>query len=130
MGLVKRNHVWWMSFMYEGRQVRRSTGTTDKRVAEKILCKVKVQIAEGRFYETREEQERATREHQRALAAAEKRAGQKEEQLTRRLDRLGSQEEEIKRRLGDVGTREEALRAEESRYQELVEGVRRKLGGG
>jgi len=58
MGLVKRNHVWWMSFMYQGRQVRRSTGTTDKRLAESILCKVKVQIAEGHFFETREEQYR------------------------------------------------------------------------
>ena len=58
MGLLKRNKVWWMSFMYQGRQVRRTTGTTDKRLAESILCKVKVQIVEGRFFETREEQER------------------------------------------------------------------------
>ncbi|MDH5667670.1 MAG: tyrosine-type recombinase/integrase [Nitrospira sp.] len=58
MGLMKRNHVWWMSFMYQGRQVRRSTGTTDKRLAESILCKVKVQIAEGQFFERREEQDR------------------------------------------------------------------------
>lgn len=58
MGLLKRNKVWWMSFMYQGKQVRRTTGTTDKRLAESILCKVKVQIAEGRFFETREEQER------------------------------------------------------------------------
>lgn len=62
MGLVKRNHVWWMSFMFQGRQVRRTTGTTDKRLAESILCKVKVQIAEGRFFETREEQERTFEE--------------------------------------------------------------------
>jgi ribonuclease Y len=75
----------------------------------------------------REEQERGMREHQRTLAAAEKRAAQKEEQLTRRLDRLGSQEEEIKRRLSDVGAREEAVRGEEARYHELVEGVRRTL---
>ena len=58
MGLLKRNKVWWMSFMYLGRQVRRTTGTTDKRLAESILCKVKVQIAEGRFFERREEQAR------------------------------------------------------------------------
>ncbi len=58
MGLLKRNRVWWMSFMYQGRQVRRTTGTTDKRLAESILCKVKVQIAEGQFFETREEQAR------------------------------------------------------------------------
>lgn len=62
MGLVKRNHVWWMSFMYQGRQVRRSTGTTDKRLAESILCKVKVQIAEGQFFERREEAERTFQE--------------------------------------------------------------------
>src|SRR5688500_7774034 len=31
MGLVKRGEVWWMSFVYEGRQIRRSTGTSDKR---------------------------------------------------------------------------------------------------
>ena len=62
MGLVKRNRVWWMSFMYQGQQVRRTTGTTEKRLAESILCKVKVQIAEGQFFETREEQERTFRE--------------------------------------------------------------------
>lgn len=57
MGLVKRNHVWWMNVMHQGRQVRRSTGTADKRLAEAILSKVKVQIAEGRFFEPRPEQE-------------------------------------------------------------------------
>ena len=62
MGLSKRNKVWWMSFMYQGQQVRRSTGTTEKRLAESILAKVKVQIAEGRFFETREEQDRTFKE--------------------------------------------------------------------
>jgi integrase len=62
MGLMKRNKVWWMSFMYQGRQIRRSTGTTDKRLADAILAKVKVQIAEGQFFEVREEQERTFRE--------------------------------------------------------------------
>ena len=62
MGLVKRNSVWWMSFSYQGRQVRRSTGTTDKRLAEAILGKVKVQIAEGQFFAIREERERTFRE--------------------------------------------------------------------
>ena len=44
MGLVKRGSTWWMSFMYQGQQVRRSTETTDKRLAEAILGKLKVQI--------------------------------------------------------------------------------------
>ena len=58
MGLVKRGHTWWMSFMYEGQQVRRSTGTSDKRLAEAILGQVKVQIVEGRFFEKPTEQQR------------------------------------------------------------------------
>ena len=58
MGLVKRGSTWWMSFMYQGQQVRRSTGTSDKRLAEAILGKVKVQIVEGRFFEKTPEQQR------------------------------------------------------------------------
>ncbi|HSA62337.1 MAG TPA: tyrosine-type recombinase/integrase [Nitrospiraceae bacterium] len=51
MGLVKRGNVWWMSFTYEGRQVRKSTETSDKRLAEAILGKVKVQIVEGKYFD-------------------------------------------------------------------------------
>lgn len=58
MGLVKRNNVWWMSLTYHGRQVRRSTGTSDKRLAESILAKVRVKIIEGRYFDRLEEQER------------------------------------------------------------------------
>ena len=51
MGLVKRNNIWWMSFTYEGRQVRRSTETSDKKLAEAILSKIRVQIVEGKYFE-------------------------------------------------------------------------------
>ena len=44
MGLFKRNKVWWMSFTYQGQQVRRSTECTDRRLAEAVLAKVKVKI--------------------------------------------------------------------------------------
>ena len=62
MGLVKRGNMWWMSFMYQGQQVRRSTGTADKRLAEAILGQVKVQIVEGRFFDKSKEQERTLTE--------------------------------------------------------------------
>jgi integrase len=62
MGLVKRGSTWWMSFMYQGQQVRRSTGTADKRLAEAILGKVKVQIIEGQFFEKPESQHRTLAE--------------------------------------------------------------------
>lgn len=60
MGLSRRpqGKVWWMSFMYQGRQVRRSTGTADRRLAESILAKVRIQIIEGRFFETLAEKTR------------------------------------------------------------------------
>jgi integrase len=58
MGLYKRNTVWWMRFKYHGQQVRRSTDTSDRRVAEAILAKITVDIVEGRYFEKREEQER------------------------------------------------------------------------
>ena len=62
MGLVKRGSTWWMSFMYHGQQVRRSTGTTDKRLAEAIFGKVKSQIIEGRFFEKPDAQHRTMTE--------------------------------------------------------------------
>lgn len=58
MGLVKRGKLWCMRFMFQGRQVRRSTGTRDKRLAEAIWGKVQSQLIEGRWFETQEEKTR------------------------------------------------------------------------
>lgn len=40
-----------MSFTYNGRQERRSCETTSKKLADEILCKIKTQIVEGKFFE-------------------------------------------------------------------------------
>jgi integrase len=48
--------------MFQGRQVRRSTGTADRRLAEAILGKVKAQIIEGRWFEVQEEKTRTFEE--------------------------------------------------------------------
>ncbi len=58
MGLVKRNNIWWMSFTFQGRQVRRSTETSDKKLAEAILSKVRVQIVEGKYFDKPKEEAR------------------------------------------------------------------------
>lgn len=58
MGLFKRGKVWWMTITYQRKQVRRSTGTSDRRLAEAVLAKVRVKIVEGRFFDTLEERER------------------------------------------------------------------------
>lgn len=58
MGLYKRDKVWWMTFIYQGKQFRESTGTSDRRLAEAILAKIRVKIIEGRYFDTLEEKER------------------------------------------------------------------------
>lgn len=51
MALYRRNLVWWMRFHYQGRQIRRSTETTDKKLAERIYGKVLGLIAEGKWFD-------------------------------------------------------------------------------
>lgn len=51
MGLYRRGQVWWMRFSYKGKQIRRPTETTDKKLAAKIYHKVLTQIAEGKWFE-------------------------------------------------------------------------------
>lgn len=53
MGLYRRkdSSVWWMSFRFASKQYQRSTETTDKKLAESILAKVKTQIVEGKWFE-------------------------------------------------------------------------------
>ncbi|NUO09815.1 MAG: site-specific integrase [Candidatus Brocadia sp.] len=58
MGLYKRGLVWWMRFTYNGQQVRKSTETTDKKLAEKIYCKVKHDIVAGKWFDAHEGSQR------------------------------------------------------------------------
>jgi integrase len=51
MSLYKRNSVWWMSFSHCGKQMRRSTETQDKKLAQRIFDKLKGEIAEGKWFE-------------------------------------------------------------------------------
>lgn len=51
MALYRRGKVWWMSFTYDGQQVRRSTEVTDKELAGRIYHKLLGQIAEGKWFE-------------------------------------------------------------------------------
>lgn len=62
MGLFKRGRVWWMRFTYNGRQIKKSTETTDKKLAEKIHAKVLTQIAEGKWFDVDEGSRRTFQE--------------------------------------------------------------------
>ena len=50
MGLYKRGQTWWISFSYKGRQIRHSTETDDRKLAEKIHHKVVTEIIEGKYF--------------------------------------------------------------------------------
>jgi integrase len=51
MGLFKRKNseCWQMCFFLEGRKVRMSTGTANKRIAQKVYEKTKAQVVTGNF---------------------------------------------------------------------------------
>ncbi|HET9961500.1 MAG TPA: tyrosine-type recombinase/integrase [Nitrospiraceae bacterium] len=58
MGLFKRGKIWWMSVVHQGQRIRESTGTSDRRLAEGILGKIRTRMIEGRFFEVGQEKER------------------------------------------------------------------------
>lgn len=51
MGLYRRGKTWWMSYVVHGCQERETTGTENKRLAEKIYGKTLTNIEEGRFFD-------------------------------------------------------------------------------
>ena len=51
MGLFKRGSVWWMSFTCRGKHYRKSTEINDRKLAQRILDKVKGEVAEGKWFE-------------------------------------------------------------------------------
>ncbi|MDI6727930.1 MAG: tyrosine-type recombinase/integrase [Thermodesulfovibrionales bacterium] len=59
-GLFKRkdSHYWWMSFTANGKHYQQSTGTADRKLAEKIRAKVITQITEGKWFEINEAKNR------------------------------------------------------------------------
>ena len=51
MGLFKRGSVWWMSFTCRGKHYRKSTETEDRKLAQRILDKVKGEVAGEKWFE-------------------------------------------------------------------------------
>jgi hypothetical protein len=53
MGVYKRGRTYWISFSYEGKQYRESTGTDNKQFAKDVLAKRQVEIREQRFFDVK-----------------------------------------------------------------------------
>ena len=51
MGLYRRGGVWWMRFKVQGRLERRSTRTTNRKLAQRVFDRVKGELAEGLWFQ-------------------------------------------------------------------------------
>lgn len=51
MGLFLRDKVWWASFTVDGVRYKRSTGTTDEKLAKKVWAKIQIQIVEKKWFD-------------------------------------------------------------------------------
>ena len=51
MALYKRGSVWWMRFTYQGKHYRKSTETTEKKLAQRIYDMTKGEIAEAKWFD-------------------------------------------------------------------------------
>ena len=98
MALYRRGAVWWMRFNFRGRQFRRSTDVTDRKLAERIYFKVRGLVAEGTWCERPVVQQRQVKDlierYLRDYSAPNKAA------LTHRRDR--SLAAHVLRAFGDV----------------------------
>ena len=50
MGIYLRGKVWWVSYVYRGKRCRESTGTDNRKLAQRYYDKIKGEIAEGRLF--------------------------------------------------------------------------------
>jgi integrase len=64
MGLYKQkdSSVWWMSFNYKGKQIRKSTETKNKRLADKIFAMCVTKVTEGKWFEKQEVEDKTYEE--------------------------------------------------------------------
>ncbi len=60
--MFKRGPVWWISFVYNGIRYRQSSGTGNKKLAQKIEDKVKGDIVQGKWFERLPGEEKTLRE--------------------------------------------------------------------
>ena len=51
--MYKRGGKWWVKIRHEGRTIQRSTGTGEKRLAQKIEAQVRAELTKGQYFKTR-----------------------------------------------------------------------------
>ncbi len=51
MSLTKRGQKWWLDITYNGKRIRESTGTSNKKLAEQIEAKRRMELVEGKYFD-------------------------------------------------------------------------------
>jgi len=72
------------------------------------------------LYKMRQDFERQTQERRQEIANSEKRLGQKEENIDRRLDLLERKEKEIESRQDNIKRQEDAIKAKDAQFNSLI----------
>ena len=54
MGVFKRGQYWYIDFTFKGKRIKKSVGPS-RQGAEKIIAKIKGEIAENKFLDKRHE---------------------------------------------------------------------------
>jgi len=49
--MYKQGQIWWTSFTYKGKRIRKSLETTDKKLAQQIEAKIRIGIVAGKYLE-------------------------------------------------------------------------------
>jgi len=49
--MYKRGSVWWSKIRYKGKIIQKSLETSDKRLARSIEAKIRVELAEGKYFD-------------------------------------------------------------------------------
>ncbi|MBF0557093.1 MAG: phage integrase SAM-like domain-containing protein, partial [Nitrospirae bacterium] len=52
MGLYRRGKTYWLTVVHNGQRIQQSTGTSNKKLAENIYAKIKMDIVEGKWFNT------------------------------------------------------------------------------
>lgn len=48
--MYKQGSIWWTSISYNGKRIRKSLETTDKKLAQAIEAKIRTEIVEGKYF--------------------------------------------------------------------------------
>jgi ribonuclease Y len=97
-----------------------------RKEAEAVRKEAEVQAKEV-VLQARTEWEREAREQRRELSALEKRVAQKEEAVDRKLEGFEQRDAEMTKQENALKQREQSIKDRQAEYQQLVDGVRRKL---